>query len=484
MTDTGHSSMVGRPSFLTDEQKGEIYASAIEIIGRVGMVVQHDEARALLLAGGAAETEDGRIRIPRAMVEKARTSAPAMIPVYDRQGVLAMELGGFNSYFGGGSDLMSTWDLETGEHRPSTLDDVSRVAKLCDALPNFDFIMSGAYPNELDPHHAYLEEYRVMVQNTTKPLVMTAEGGGDLRAMWEAACAIRGGSEELRFKPYFIVYSEPSSPLSHSDTALDKLMLCADWGVPCIYSPAPVSGATAPITRAGHVVQGTAESLFGLVIHQLRRPGAPFLFGMGPSVLDLMTAQHTYTSPEHLTSYACIVEMAKWLELPNFGYSGMTDSPVVDVQAGIDITEVIMLSLLMGSNLNHDCGYLDFGLSGAPEQLVIVDEVVGMTRRVLGGVEVTRDTMAVDTIAEVGPGGNHMVTKHMKRHQRAAQWRPTIMNRSGFSRWERDGSLDMDSRAKVKARELLATHEVAPLAAEVERFLNESVDGFKPAGEA
>ena len=481
MSDTTHSAGIGRPSFLTEEQKKEIYDAALEIIGRVGMIVQHDEARCLLLETGATEVEGGRVTIPRGMVERAVKSAPSMVAVFDRNGELAMELGGFNSYFGPGSDLMSTWDLETGEHRPSTLDDVVRVSRLVDALPNLDFSMSGAYPNEFDPHMAYLESYRAMVKNTTKPLVMTAEGGDDLRVMWEIACALRGGAEALRFKPYFIIYSEPSSPLSHSDTAVEKLLLCADWGVPLIYSPAPVMGATAPVTHAAHVAQGTAESLFGLVIHQLRRPGAPFLFGMGPSVLDLLTAQHTYTSPEHLTSYVCITEMGKWLELPNWGYSGMTDSPVVDTQAGIDMTEVILLSLLMGSNLNHDCGYLDFGLSGAPEELVVVDEVVGMTRRVLRGIEVTRDTLAVDTIAQVGPGGSFLATKHMKRYQRTAQWRPTILNRTTFSKWEREGSLDLDARAKIKAKDLLATHEVAPLPADVAAFVDKAVEGFRPA---
>ena len=480
MTDVSHSAGIGRPSFLTESQKREIYDAALEIVGRVGMVVQHDQARALLLDAGATELADGRVAIPRGMVEQARASAPAMIPVFDRGGDLAMELGGFNSYFGTGSDLMSTWDLDTGEHRPSTLDDIARAARLVDALPNFDFAMSSAYPTEHDPHRAYIESYRTMVGNTTKPLVMTAEGGNDLRVMWKIASAIRGGDEALRFKPYFVLYSEPSSPLSHSDTALEKLLLCADWGVPCIYSPAPVSGATAPVTHAGHVAQGTAESLFGLVIHQLRRPGAPFLFGMGPSVLDLMTAQHTYTSPEHLTSYVCIVEMSKWLGLPNWGYSGMTDSPVVDAQAGIDITEVILLSLLIGSNLNHDCGYLDFGLTGAPEELAIVDEVIGMTRRVLRGIEVTRDTLAVDTIAQVGPGGSFLATKHMKRHQRSAQWRPTLLNRNTFSRWERDGSLDLAARARRKAVDVLKAHEVAPLDTGLASFIDEAVEAFRP----
>ena len=210
----------------------------------------------------------GRICIPRALVENAIKSAPPLIPMYDRSGALTMELGEFNSYFGSGSDLMSTWDLETGEHRPSTLTDVGNAARLCDALPNIDSSSRGRTPNEIsDPHRAYLESFRVMVKSTTKPLCITAECAEDVRVMWEIACKIRGGAEELRFKPYFIVYSEPSSPLSHSDTALDKLLLCADWGVPCIYSPAPVFGATAPITHAGHAAQGTAESLFGLVIH-------------------------------------------------------------------------------------------------------------------------------------------------------------------------------------------------------------------------
>lgn len=481
MTDPIHSSNVGRPCFLTEDNKREVYGAALEIIGRVGMVVQHDEARALLLKAGATERDDGRVRIPRKLVETALNSAPAMIPVFDRAGTLAMELGGFNSYFGTGSDLLNTWDLDTREHRRSRLDDVALAARLCDALPNMDFIMSSAYPNDIDAHRSYAEGFRAMVNNTTKPLVMTAEDGADLRVMWECACKIRGGAEELRFKPYFMLYSEPSSPLMHSQTALDKLLLCADWGVPCIYSPAPVAGATAPATHAGHVAQGTAESLFGLVIHQLRNPGAPFLFGMGPSVLDLMTAQHTYTSPEHLTSYVCIVEMSKWLNLPNFGYSGMTDSPVVDTQAGVDITEVILLSLLIGSNLNHDCGYMDFGLTGAPEMLVIVDEVVGMTRRLLRGIEVTRDTLAVDALDDVGPGGNFLATKHMKRHQRSWQWRPTILNRNTFNRWERDGSLDLGDRARAKTKSILSTHEPALLDLEVAKYIEEQIQSFKPS---
>ena len=134
-----------------------------------------------------------------------------------------------------------------------------------------------------------------------------------------ASAAVRGGADALAAKPYFVLYGEPTSPLRHPVEAVDKLLLCADHGVPCVYSTSPLAGGTAPITVAGHVAQGTAESLLGLVIHQLRRPRAPFIFGIGPAVLDMGTMQSAYNAPEYLMGYICAVEMARWLDLPNWG---------------------------------------------------------------------------------------------------------------------------------------------------------------------
>ena len=138
------------------------------------------------------------------------------------------------------------------------------------------------------------------------------------------------------------------------------------------------------------------------------------------------------------------------------------------------------MSPLLGSNLNHDCGYMDFGLTGALEATVLVDEVVGMTRRLFRGIEVTRDALAVDALEGVGPGGNFLATKHMKRYQRTWQWRPTILNRNTFNRWEREGSLDTAERAKIKAKNILASHEPQPLDSEVARSVDELVDGYHP----
>ncbi len=473
----------GRLTYLTENDRTAIYEAALEIIETVGMRVLHAGARELLVASGAELIEPDLVRIPRELVEKARATAPAVVDVFDRAGEPAMSLGGHNSYFGTGSDLMSTYDLETGEHRISVLADVARAARLCDALPNIDFVMSFAHPSDIEPARSYLESFKAMVTSTTKPMVMTSEHGGDLAVMCAVAEELRGGPEALAAKPYFIMYLEPVSPLSHPVESIEKLLFCADHGIPAIYSPAPLAGGTAPITVAGHTCQGVAESLFGLVIQQLRKPGAPFLFGIGPAVLDMATSQSSYNAPEYLMTFLCQIEMARWLDLPNWGYGGTSDSQVVDAQAGMEAAELTLLCLAAGSNLNHDVGYLDFGLTASPELVVIVDEYIAMNRKIFAGVEVTPETLAVDVVRDVGPGGDFLSHRHTAKQVRKAQWRPTIVNRQGRSRWLEDGGLDLREKARLRALRLLETHQPVPLPDQLAARIDALVAGFQPGSD-
>jgi trimethylamine--corrinoid protein Co-methyltransferase len=483
MTDLPTSVLESRLKMLSDEKCQMIYDAALTIIAEIGMTVPHAEAREMLVEGAGATVEgEDLVKIPKDAVAAARDTIPEMIHVYDRNGELAMQLGGNNSYFGTGSDLLSIYDFETRERRQSLLADTARMAHLCDGLPNIDFIMSAAHPHDIEAYASYLECYRAMVGNTTKPMVMTAAGRDDIEVMWKIAAAFRGGAEELREKPYFIHYAEPVSPLQHAPEVLDKLLFCADWGIPVIYSAAPIAGATAPITHAGHIVQAVAESLFGAVVHQLRRPGSPLLTGMGPVKLDMNTVQALYNSAEYYTTYLGIVEMAKWMDIPNWGYAGTSDSQCVDANAGIDITELTLLSMQAGSNLNHDIGYLDFGLTGAGELVVLTDEVISMNRRVLEGIEVNEETLALDTIAAAGQGGDFLSKKHTKRHVRNLQWRPTILNRLTQKNWEAEGSLDATEKAHRRLVDIMTTHTPKPLSAEMKQTVDELVDAFVAAG--
>jgi len=471
--------MGARIAYLTDDDKAAIYEAALEIMVTIGQRVHHPEALELLRAAGA-EVEDDLVKVPRELVEKARRTALPVVDVYGRTGDHAMALGRTNSYFGNGSAVTSVYDLETGEHRPTTLADGVMAARLCDALPQVDFVMAYAHPGDHDPHVALLESFRVMVKNTTKPLCVVAENRRDLEVMTDVAAAVRGGHAELAAKPYFVLYLEPTSALNHPVESMDKLLFCADHSIPAIYSPAPLAGGTAPITIAGQVAQGTAESLFGLVIHQLRKPGAPFLFGIGPAVLDMATSQSSYNAPEYLMGYVCAVELARWLDLPNWGYAGTTDAQVIDAQAGMESAELTLLSLAVGSNLNHDLGYLDFGMTGSLDLVVLTDEFLALNRKLFAGVEVTPETLAVDVVRDVGPGGDFLSHRHTAKNVRKAQWRPTIINRQGHVRWEEEGGLDLKEKARLKALKLLAEHEPAPLDTAVAARIDELVAGFKP----
>lgn len=472
--------IVFRPhlTFLTSEDKQKIHAAVLALLEETGMTLYHDGARELLQSAGCRIDAEGNVKMPARLVEKALQSAPDNIAIYDREGNPAMQLGGQRSYFGTGSDLMSHMDAKTGQRHRTTLEDIRKSARVCDALPNIDFIMSYAHPQEVNPHRAYLESFKAMVENSTKPIVNTAEDRRDLCEMWRISKILRGGEEALREKPYWVQYDEPISPLKHPFGSVDKLLFCAETGMPVIYSPAPIAGSTAPMTIAGHVVQGLAECFFGLVIHQLTAAGAPFLMGIGPAVLDMATSQCSYNAPEYLLSLMAMVEMSKHYDLPNWGYAGTSDSQLPDMQASFEGGLLTFMSALAGSNLNHDVGYLDFGLSGCLEWVVIMDEIISQIRRIRDGIPVTDDTIALDVIAEARQAGEFLSHPHTFKHLRSVQWRPQLMNRLGYEKWSQTGSLSLLDKAGQKLEKILTNHQPRPLDPALASQIETLVAGF------
>ena len=443
---------------LSEQDKKNIFNAAMRVLEAGGMRLMHADALRLLTDAGCSVKGENQVVMPRELVEKALATAPENIPVFDREGGHVMDLGGRRSYFGTGSDLMWSFDAGQNERHRTSLADIASAARVCDALPNIDFIMSFAHPHEVNPDASYLASFRCMAENSVKPIVNTAKDRGDLSRMWDVGTIFRGGEAEHAAKPYTIHYAEPISPLKHPHSSVDRLMFCAQKGMPVIYSPAPIAGSTAPMTIAGHVVQGLAESMFGLVIHQLTAKGAPFLMGIGAAVLDMSTSQCCYNAPEYLMAYLTTVEMSHFLNLPNWGYAGTSDSQIPDGQATFEAGLLTYMSVVAGSNLNHDVGYLDFGLTGSLEMIVIMDEVIDQFRRMQRGVPVTEETLAVEVIAEGGRQGEFLSPPHTLTHLRDTQWRPRLMNRMGFEQWDRAGRKDLLARA----RERLAAGNTSP----------------------
>ncbi|MEA3232582.1 MAG: trimethylamine methyltransferase family protein, partial [Thermodesulfobacteriota bacterium] len=356
--------------------------------------------------------------------------------------------------------------------------DIKIAAKVCDALPNIDFIMSFAHPHEITPSRSYLESFKAMVENCTKPIVNTAEGLNDLKAMWEISKVLRGGEKVLREKPYWIQYAEPISPLKHPFDSLDKLIFCAETGSPVIYSPAPIVGSTAPMTVAGHIVQGLAESFFGMVIHQLAVEGAPFLMGIGAGVLDMATSQCSYNAPECMMTYMATVEMSNWLDIPNWGYGGTSDAQVPDMQASYEAGLEAFMSVFSGSNLNHDVGYLDFGLTGSLDMIVIVNEMVDQIRRMHKGIPINNDTLALDVIPEGAQQGQFLTHPHTLKHLRKVYWTPELFCRQSYDKWMEQGQTTLLDRARTKLHDILKNHEPLPIAPEKQQAIEKIVKQF------
>ena len=465
-------------SFLTRENKEHIYRTALRILDTIGMQVLHDEAIKLLKREGCAVEKDNIVKVPASLIERAIQSAPHNIPIYNREGDFAMDCGGYRSYFGTGSDLIYSLNSEKMERTLCVLDDVSRAARVCDALPNIDFIMSFAHPSDIYPQCAFLKSFQAMAENSVKPIVCTASSREDLGEMWEIAKILRDGEENLQFKSYFIHYAEPISPLKHPFPSLDKLLFCAENSVPVIYSPAPIAGSTAPMTIAGHVAQGLAESLFGLVIHQLKSEGAPFIMGMGPAILDMATGQCSYNAPEYYLAYMAMIEMSHYFDLPSWGYAGMSDSKIPDQQASYEAGICTFMSAISGANLNHDVGYLDFGRTGSLEMVIILDEIIDQVRRLMKGITVDDEMLGLDVVREVGHKGNFITHDHTLKHLRSTQWRPKLINRSSYEKWEKSGSTSFLDRARQRLSDILDNHRPPKLNEEKIHAIQSLVDTF------
>lgn len=456
---------------LTKTQLDEIHLASLEILRRTGVRVYDAQALALLQDAGCVVADDTLVRFPPAVVEDALRAAPPRVVLCDRAGEPRLFLEGRRTYFGAGSDLPNTLDLETGERRLSLLSDVAAAARLVDYLPNLDFAMSMAMPSDVRPETSDRRSFLAMIENTVKPVVVTAWDERGLADIVRMAEIVAGGASELQLKPFLLAYLEPTSPLRHSDTALRKLLLMADRGLPFVYAPGPIEGASAPVTSAASLVMANAEVLSGLVIAQLRRRGTPFVWGSGSGPLDMKTMVGTYASPEFMLHCMAMAELAhSYYHLPVWSFAGCSDSKLPDIQAGVESALWIVWTALSGANLVHDVGYVESGLTCSLEMVVLGDEVISFVRRLMAGMSITPETLGLDVIHQVGPGGNYFSAPHTLRNYKKV-WYPRLFDRRSYQGWLDAGRPSALDNARQLARQALASHQPAPLPGEVSEAL-------------
>lgn len=466
MLNEKNNTCIPTSNLLSQKQIDKIHNSSLEVLETVGVKVIHDEVVELLHASGCSVENKNIVKIPSSLVEDLLKTTPSRIDIFNRNKEKVMQLEGNNSYFGLGTDLINTYDLETGVIRDSLLKDVANAAIVSDHCQEIDFIASFALPHDVATNVMYIECFRAMVENSIKPIFFTAAGKKDLMTILEMAEAVAGGADELVKNPFLIHYSEPLAPLTHTEGALDKLLLCAERQIPICYIPTVLMGATGPVTIAGGVVQALAEALSSIVIHQLKAKGSPIISGWAMVHIDMRSSIVPYGAPEYRLTNMAYADILHSYKIPCWGIVG-TDAHNLDQQAAMEHAFSIYVDALAGANLIHDVGYLGSGLLGNPAAIVMCDEIISYVKRVLRGFDITDDTLAVDLIRKIGPGGEFISDRHTLKHFRREVWRPKFTNRETYETWQKQGNQTYGAKVVQKAKDILSTHRPEPLPDEI-----------------
>lgn len=444
---------------MTQQEKENLHAACMEVLDRVGVEFNDEESIKILKDHGAKV--DGKVvKISSKMVAEALKSSPEKIIIYDREGKEAMHLEKGRIYFGTGSDTPYVQDYETDEIRRAVIEDTINASIVSDALSNIDFIMSMGLASNAPVSVSDIYQHVAMLENSIKPQIVTAHDEINLKTMLEINEMATGS--KIGDKPNLMLYNEPSSPLRHAREVCQKALLCADTGLPVIYAPGVMVGAAAPVTLAGGMVIANTELLSGLVLHQCRRPGAPFIYGGAAVPLDLRTGICCYVAPEGQLNMVYLSEMARYYELPVFTMGGASDALTFDQQTAAEAMYSLLVNAQSGANLIHDVGFMGQGMVASIDSIVACNEMIGLVKRLIRGVDLSPEKLAVDAICKVGIGGNFLDSDVTYKYFREEYWIPELINRDNIHNRMAMGGGFADN-IKKKIRKILSEHKPTPI---------------------
>lgn len=484
METKGFSGGLYRP--LTGEQVRTIHEASLHILETTGFTYEPDLGDTLEMLEGAGIRVDrprSRIFFPRDRVMELVKRAPERVLLYGRDKRHDLDLGEHRVHLGTGGCAIKVLDLETGEARPSTLRDLYQIGRLVNRLENIHFFLRPCVPGDIPPASYDVNTFYACMKGTSKHVMSGVNERKGLKEVIELASLVAGGREKLRERPFIsIITSFAISPLK-LDTGPVRIMQDAVGdGIPVALSCAPMAGSTSPITMAGTLAQTHAEQLAGISICQLTRPGAPVLYGGIPGMANRRTMGYQGGAVECGMMNGAIHQLAHHIKVPNYNSSGLTDSKIPDAQAGWEKAASTLLTAMSGSNyIHHAAGMLESMITVAYEQYVIDDEIIGMSCKVLKGIEVDPEHLALEVIDSVGPGGNFMTSSHTLDHMREEYFDGNgITDWKHRENWEEGGSLDARERAREKARQILSQDQPTAIPPEIDARIHERFELFLP----
>lgn len=438
---------------LSESDVKSIEEAAYEILAKSGMAVHTPTGfEALKAAGAEVDEETHIVKMSRSMVEDAIDSNPSSITLYSRDKDYDAVLERDRVHYGTGGTAIYVLDPDTGERRPSTVNDVILNARMVQELENVHVFTINVFPNDIESKkHIDVNRFFHSLDNTTKHVmggVYSLEGSQNVVEM---AQVLAGGADKLRAEPFVSFITLIISPFKIDKDYGEMTCYFAKEGLPVVVPTEPISGTTSPITLAGNVLTHVAETLGGITLIQNVKKGAPGICGSVGSITNLKNMDHLSGAIERGLINAAVSQMAQHYRIPLYSTAGMTDAKEMNVQAAYESAMSNLLVALSGPNYIHDAaGLMEFDLTVSYDKLVIDNEILGMCQRALRGIEISADTLGTDLIIEKGPGQDFLAEEHTIKYMREEFFHPKLANRD--KREEQEPGTD----ALAKAKEFVA----------------------------
>jgi len=462
---------------LDEEQLRELHEASLRVLEEAGVEIHHEGALKMCAEAGCRVDFESKIaRIPASLVKDSLASAPAEVELYCSDGAETVRFTPGHVHFVPGTSAVEVIDWRTGKRRSPTSADTVELIRLADALDNIK--LCAAYGVSDCPAEIW-DRYRIylMLRTSRKPFIGGAFTYGAIPEMAQLLEAAADGASQAAALHRTLVCGCPSPPLKWSELVVEGLMDCAERGIPFGILSMPGIGGTAPATVAGAIVQGHAEDLSGLVLAQLARPGAEIVHGCSPVLFDVRFGTMRGGAIEAMMLGVGLVELGRFVNLPTHIFLGYSDAKIYDQQGGSESAMGILMAALSGANCVFGPGMLYTERCMDYAKLVVDNELCGQALRLVRGVEVNEETLAVPEFSRVRDADAlFMATEHTLRHFRSEAYLPgEVIDSRPLSEWSDRGEQDTAERARAVLERILGRERPEPLSAEAARSLDDTM---------
>lgn len=459
--------------FLDADLLQRIVSEARSLLGTLGVEIHNPGVLTTLADHGAqVDPSTNRATLPPRIIDQALKTVAHGFRLYDVGGNAPFDLSGDRVHFTPGSAAIAILDHDARTTRPPTTRDYVHYAKVAAQLAHIDFQSTALVPG--DVHQNISDSYRLFLNLLygEKPCITGAFTIDAFAIMRDLLVAVRGSAEELARKPLAVFSCCPTAPLKWSDVTSQNVVDCALHGIPVEYVSMPLTGFVAPVTLVGSLVQHTAETLSGIVITQLTAPGAPALYGGSPAIFDIRFETTPMGAVETMMIECAYAEIGRHLGLPTQAYMALSDAKLLDAQSGLETSMGATLAALAGVNSVSGPGMLDFESCLSLEKLVLDNEICGMARRLIQGIEARDDFPALPHFEELLRDKHLLIADHTRRHLKHEIHFPgNAIDRANRARWQAEGGRTLGERAHADVERLLDRYEPSSLPDDVRAHL-------------